>query len=85
MLRNELVAEVAAAHNHSVPQVLLRWSLQHGFLPLPKSVHAEYIKSNTDIFDFELTPEEIQSMNELNRNQHFGTNPDNFEDKKDWN
>ena len=36
-------------------------------------------------FDCELTPEEIQSMNELNRNQHFGTNPDNFEDKKDWN
>ena len=55
LLRNKLVAEVAAAHNHSVPQVLLRWSLQHGFLPLPKSVHAEYIKSNTDIFDFELT------------------------------
>ena len=65
LLRNELVAEIAAAHNHSVPQVLLRWSLQHGFLPLPKSVHAEYIKSNTDIFDFELTDDEMKKLDGL--------------------
>lgn len=76
LLRNELVAEVAAAHNHSVPQVLLRWSLQHGFLPLPKSVHAEYIKSNTDIFDFELTDDEMKKLDGLRGVTHLATDPD---------
>ena len=76
LLRNELVAEVATAHNHSVPQVLLRWSLQHGFLPLPKSVHAEYIKSNTDIFDFELTDDEMKKLDGLRGVTHLATDPD---------
>lgn len=76
LLRNELVAEIAAAHNHSVPQVLLRWSLQHGFLPLPKSVHAEYIKSNTDIFDFELTDDEMKKLDGLRGVTHLATDPD---------
>ena len=68
--------EVAEAHNHSVPQVLLRWSLQHGFLPLPKSVHAEYIKSNTDIFDFELTDDEMKKLDGLRGVTHLATDPD---------
>ena len=76
LLRNELVAEVAAAHNNSVPQVLLRWSLQHGFLPLPKSVHAEYIKSNTDIFDFELTDDEMKKLDGLRGVTRLATDPD---------
>ena len=76
LLRNELVAEVAATHNHSVPQVLLRWSLQHGFLPLPKSVHAEYIKSNTDIFDFELTDDEMKKLDGLRGVTRLATDPD---------
>ena len=76
LLRNELVVEVAAAHNRSVPQVLLRWSLQHGFLPLPKSVHAEYIKSNTDIFDFELTDDEMKKLDGLRGVTRLATDPD---------
>ena len=76
LLRNELVAEVAATHNHSVPQVLLRWSLQHGFLLLPKSVHAEYIKSNTDIFDFELTDDEMKKLDGLRGVTRLATDPD---------
>ena len=76
LLRNELVAEVAATHNHSVPQVLLRWSLQHGFLPLPKSVHAEYIKANTDIFDFELTDDEMKKLDGLRGVTRLATDPD---------
>jgi len=43
-------------------QVLLRWSLQMGFVPLPKSVTLQRIKENTDIFDFELTPEELKLL-----------------------
>jgi len=39
--------------------------LQHGFLPLPKSVHANYIQENTQLFDFELTPEDMQTIDQL--------------------
>lgn len=50
--------------------------MQHGFLPLPKSVHAEYIKSNTDIFDFELTDDEMKKLDGLRGVTHLATDPD---------
>ncbi|MCM1571119.1 aldo/keto reductase [Latilactobacillus sakei subsp. carnosus] len=56
---------LAAKYQRSIPQIALRWSLQHGFLPLPKSVHANYIQENTQLFDFELTPEDMQTIDQL--------------------
>jgi len=53
---------IAAKYNKSVAQLVLRWHLQHGFLPLPKSVHAKYIQSNTDIFDFEISDVDMAAM-----------------------
>lgn len=53
---------IAAKYNKSVPQLVLRWHLQHGFLPLPKSVHADYIKANTDIFDFEIDAADMKTI-----------------------
>lgn len=85
VLEDAVIESIAARRGKTPAQVVLRWELQENIIVIPKSVHKERIIENADIFDFELTPEEIQSMNELNRNQHFGTNPDNFEDKKDWN
>lgn len=54
--------EIAGKYNKSVPQLVLRWHLQHGFLPLPKSVHAEYIKANADIFDFEISEDDMKKI-----------------------
>ena len=56
---------LAAKYQRSIPQIALRWLLQHGFLPLPKSVHANYIQENTQLFDFELTPEDMQTIDQL--------------------
>lgn len=56
---------LAAKYQRSIPQIALRWSLQHGFLPLPKSVHANYIQENTQLFDFELTPADMQTIDQL--------------------
>ncbi|KAI5849300.1 NADP-dependent oxidoreductase domain-containing protein [Morchella snyderi] len=55
---------IAEAHGVSVPQVLVRWSLQHGFVPLPKSDNPDRIKSNVDVYDFELTDEEIKKIDD---------------------
>ena len=59
------INEIAAKYDKSAAQVLVRWSLQHGFLPLPKSTHAERINQNAAVFDFELTDEEIAALDQL--------------------
>ena len=57
---------IAAVHDKSTAQVILRWNIQLGIIPLPKSGNPERIHENIDIFDFELTPEEMTSINLLN-------------------
>ncbi|MGX7163667.1 aldo/keto reductase [Enterococcus massiliensis] len=68
--------EVADKYNKTVAQVVLRWSLQHGFLPLPKSVHDERIKENTELFDFELTAEDVKLIDGLHGVAGLAKNPD---------
>lgn len=59
------VADLAAKYHKSVPQILIRWSLDKGFVPLPKSTHEAYIQANLDVFDFSLTPEEVATLDTL--------------------
>lgn len=59
------INDIAEKYGKSAAQVLIRWSLQHGFLPLPKSTHAERISQNADVFDFELTDAEIAALDQL--------------------
>ena len=56
---------IAEKYDKTIAQVVLRWSLQHGFLPLPKSVHENRIIENAQIFDFELSPEDIAAIDAL--------------------
>jgi diketogulonate reductase-like aldo/keto reductase len=59
------VTTIAEKYHKSVPQVLIRWSLEKGFLPLPKSTHEDYIKANLDVFDFALTNDEVSELDSL--------------------
>lgn len=59
------INDIAEKYGKSAAQVLIRWSLQHGFLPLPKSTHAERISQNADVFDFELTDAEVAALDQL--------------------
>lgn len=65
VLSNPTMQEIATAHNKSTAQVSLRWVLQQGILPLPKSVHVDRMKQNMDIFDFELSPTEMATISAL--------------------
>lgn len=47
-------------------------------MTIPKSVTPERIRENADLYDFELTPEEVEQINGLNENKRFGSDPDNF-------
>ncbi|GFZ26565.1 aldo/keto reductase [Lactobacillus corticis] len=76
LLGNETVKQVAERYGKSPAQVLIRWSLQHGFLPLPKSVHAEYIKANADVFDFELSSADLKLLDGLHGASDLALDPD---------
>ena len=72
----ESLKEIADKYNKTVAQVVLRWSLQHGFLPLPKSVTPKRIEENLDVFDFELASEDMEKIDGLRGQAGFALNPD---------
>lgn len=78
LLDNSVLVEIAGHHGKSPAQVILRWVLQNNVLPLVKSVHAERIRENYDIFDFELTHQEMKAIDSL-PDARFGGNPDTVE------
>lgn len=81
VLDDAIIESIAARHGKTPAQVVLRWELQEEIIIIPKSIHKARIIENADIFDFELSKEEMDEMNMLNRDEHFGTSPDNFENK----
>jgi diketogulonate reductase-like aldo/keto reductase len=72
-----LLKELAAKYGKSPAQIILRWDLQRGLITIPKSVTPERIRENADIFDFELSEEDMRAINGLNENRRFGSHPDN--------
>ncbi len=73
----ELVA-IGEKYGKSAVQVTLRWMLQIDVITIPKSVHKERIESNADLYDFELTDEDIQTITALDRDGRLGSHPDKF-------
>ena len=57
--------QLAGQYNRSIAQICIRWSLQMGFLPLPKSVTPSRIEENAQVFDFELAPEDMEKISNL--------------------
>ena len=74
-----VIQELAAKYGKTPAQIILRWEIQNNIIVIPKSVHKERIISNSQIFDFELAAEDMAMMNALNKNERYGSNPDNFE------
>ncbi|MCY7751216.1 glyoxal/methylglyoxal reductase [Bacillus inaquosorum] len=76
LLDNEVLAQIAEKHNKSVAQVILRWDLQHEVVTIPKSIKEHRIIENADIFDFELSQEDMDKIDALNKDERVGPNPD---------
>jgi diketogulonate reductase-like aldo/keto reductase len=73
-----LLNEIARKYNKNVAQLVLRWNLQKGVVVIPKSVHQHRIVSNADIFDFEISDEDMQKIDSLDCGKRTGADPDNF-------
>ncbi|VDI57190.1 Hypothetical predicted protein [Mytilus galloprovincialis] len=59
---NKLLIDIAERYRRSVPQILIRWSVQHGFVTIPKSSDQKHIETNADVFDWSLTEDDIELM-----------------------
>lgn len=67
IIKEEEIVKIAKTHNKSTSQVVLRWHTQLGAIPIPKATSKEHQLENLSIFDFELSQEEIESINKLTR------------------
>lgn len=79
VLEDEAINNISEQLGKSAAQVVLRWHYQNGVISIPKSVTPSRIEENMQIFDFELSSEQMQKLNRLNKNQRFGKDPDNFQ------
>ncbi len=76
LLDNPVLKEIAEKHNKSVAQVILRWDLQHGVVTIPKSIKEHRIIENSNVFDFELSAEDMERIDQLNQDSRAGSHPD---------
>ena len=78
LLENPTVASVAQAHGKTPAQALIRWSIQLGNVVIPRSANPERIKSNSDVFDFELSDDEMAALSALDDGTRFRPDPETY-------
>lgn len=78
IITEPVIKEIADKHDKTPAQIVLRWNLQNGVITIPKSVKEHRMQENADIFNFELTEDEMEKLNDLNKNERIGSNPDDF-------
>lgn len=78
VLTDPVVLGIAAQVDRTPAQVVLRWAIQRGDIVFPKSTSPARMQENFDLFDFELSPEQMIALSGLDRGQRTGPNPDEF-------
>ena len=79
ILNDETLNEIGKEVNKSAAQVIIKWNMQHNVVVIPKSVTSSRIEENIDVFDFELSAEQMKRIDDLNKDQRIGPDPDTFE------
>lgn len=74
-LDDPILAEIGRVHGKTPAQVLIRWAIQHGFVVLPKSINPARIRANHDVFDFELTEDHMNRLDDLDEGLVTGWDP----------
>ncbi|AZU61705.1 aldo/keto reductase [Neobacillus mesonae] len=78
ILLDPVINQLAEKYGKSAAQIVLRWDLQSKVVTIPKSIKEQRIIENANIFDFELTAEEMQTIDGLNKDERVGPDPDDF-------
>lgn len=69
LFQNELLTSIGQKYNKSIAQVVIRWLMQRGVVTIPKSVHKERMKENLNVFDFELSKDDMDAIKTLDTNE----------------
>jgi diketogulonate reductase-like aldo/keto reductase len=77
-LNNTTLHAIAERHGKTIAQVMLRWAIQHGTVPIPKSTNTSRIKENFSVFDFKLSDEEMRTINKLSSGNRVTWDPTNL-------
>lgn len=78
LLEDPILVELAKKYNKSTAQIIIRWDIQTGVVTIPKSVKPHRIAENKDVFDFELSEEDMDKISALNQDQRMFADPDEF-------
>ncbi len=78
LLANETLISIGKKYNKSTAQVIIRWNIQRDVIVLPKSVKKNRIAENIDVFDFELSTDDMKIIDSLNMDKRVGSDPENF-------
>lgn len=73
------IVEIARQHGKTPAQIVLHWGIQHQVITLPRSGSPKHIAENAALFDFELSPSDIAVLDQLDRRQRYGPDPENFD------
>lgn len=73
-----LLQKMAEKYGRTVAQIVLRWDIQMGVVTIPKSINPDRIRENFEIFDFEISEEDMKQISSLNNDERVGPDPDNF-------
>jgi diketogulonate reductase-like aldo/keto reductase len=73
------IVQIAKQHGKTPSQIVLHWDLQHQVVTIPRSANPKHIEENASLFDFELSPADIAVLDQLDRRQRFGPDPDHFD------
>ncbi len=78
LLNNKELKEIAKGYNKSVAQLSIKWSIQRGIIPIPRSTNKERIKENINVYDFTISDEDMDKINNINIKEWSGLDPDNL-------
>ncbi len=76
VLKDQTIKSIAEQHGKSPAQVIIRWHLQQGLIVIPRSIHAERLAENIDVFDFELSPDQMRMLSSLGKGEAGRTGSD---------
>ncbi|MFK3936959.1 aldo/keto reductase [Alkalihalobacillus sp. NPDC078783] len=79
LLEEKCLKDLASKYGKTPAQIVLRWDLQQGVITIPKSTNEQRIAENADIFDFELSVEDMEQIDQLNQNRRIGPDPDRID------
>lgn len=79
LLADPRLSEIGAKYGKSAAQVVIRWHIQRGVIVLPKSTHADRIRQNLDVFDFQLSDADMAAVNAIDTGRRNGADPDDFD------